>query len=426
MKLGIAPVRPCTSFPTPKCAFAIRCTASPTQPAPAGLGKRWREYQGIKNWEGLLDPLDDNLRGEILRYGKFVEAAYSSFEFDTSSPSYASCRFSRYSMLEKSGMPDSGYRVTKNLSATSGIQLPRWIENAPSWVWNQSSWIGYVAVCQDQDEIARLGRRDVVIAYRGTATCMEWLENLRATLTRLPNAPSNVGPDIGGPMVERGFLSLYTSATAPCRCLRDQVREEVGRILQRYGDEPLSLTITGHSLGAALATLTAYDITTTFNQAPLVTVFSFGAPRVGNRSFRCHVEKCGSKILRIVNSHDLITKVPGFVIDDHHHHHHNHNNHGDTLKKKKGGSRVAAGFPSWLQKRVEETQWVYADVGRELRVSSGDSSYLTWPITNVATYHDLDTYLQLVNGYVSSNCPLKDSAKRVLNGQNRKITHAVR
>ncbi|XP_010259174.1 PREDICTED: phospholipase A(1) DAD1, chloroplastic-like [Nelumbo nucifera] len=374
------------------------------------------EYQGIKNWEGLLDPLDDNLRGEIIRYGKFVEAAYSSFEFDTSSPSYATCRFSTHSLLKNSGVSNTGYRVTKNLTATSGIKFPRWVEKAPSWVWNQSSWVGYVAICDDKDEIARLGRRDVVIAYRGTATCMEWLENLRATLTHLPNAPSNVGPDIGGPMVEKGFLSLYTSETATCRSLRDEVKEEVGRILQRYGDEPLSLTITGHSLGAALATLTAYDITTTFNSpAPLVTVISFGTPRVGNRSFSCHVERCGTKILRIVNSHDLITKVPGFVIDGHDHH--GELDSEEVGKRRKGAAGMAAGLPSWLQKRVEETQWVYADVGRELRVSSGDSSYLTWPITNVVTHHDLDTYLQLVSGYVSSKCPLRDTAKRVLSGR---------
>ncbi|KAJ7961913.1 Phospholipase A1 [Quillaja saponaria] len=283
---------------------------------PDKLSKRWMEYQGITNWDGLLDPLDDNLRAEILRYGHFVDAAYKSFEFDPSSPSYATCRFPKNKLLDQSGLPDTKYK--------------------------------------DLDECE--------------------------------------------PMVESGFLSLYTSGTASSPSLQQMVREEIGRLLQSYGDEPLSLTITGHSLGAALATLAAFDIKTTFKRAPLVTVMSFGGPRVGNRNFRHHLEKQGTKILRIVNSDDLITKVPGFVIDD------------DDVSNKR--NIQVAGLPSWIQKRVEDTQWVYSEVGRELRLSSRDSPYLNG--FNVATCHELKTYLHLVEGFVSSTCPFRATAKRFL------------
>ncbi|XVE74114.1 hypothetical protein DITRI_Ditri11bG0173100 [Diplodiscus trichospermus] len=336
------------------------------------LGNRWKEYQGIQNWEGLLDPLDENLRGEILRYGYFVEAAYRAFDFDSSSPTYGTCRYPKSTLLDRSGLPETGYRLTRNLRATSGIQLPRWVEKTPSWVATQSSWIGYVAVCQDKEEIARLGRRDVVIAFRGTATGLEWLENLRAALTPLPNADSKPGPDGSEPMVESGFLSLYTSGTTDSPSLQEMVREEISRLLQTYGDEPLSLTITGHSLGAALATLAAYDIKTTFKRAPMVTVMSFGGPRVGNRSFRFQLEKQGTKVLRIVNSDDLITKVPGFVLED----------DSDVSKNR---NVYVAGLPSWIQKRVEDTQWVYAEVGRELRLRSRDSPYLNYTLDFGAT-----------------------------------------
>ncbi|KAK3195206.1 hypothetical protein Dsin_026516 [Dipteronia sinensis] len=361
------------------------------------LGKNWMEYQGINDWEGLLDPLDCNLRTEILRYGQFVEAAYRSFDFDPSSPTFSTCKYPRNSVFRRSGIGETGYRLTKNLRVTSGVQLPRWIDRAPSWMSTRSSWIGYVAVCQDKKEIARLGRRDVVIAYRGTATCLEWIENLRATLTSLPGhhhkaADDQVGPNISGPMVESGFLSLYTSSTDTCPSLQDMIREEISRVLETYGDEPLSFTITGHSLGAALATLTAYDINSTFPKAPIVTVVSFGGPRVGNRDFRCLLEKSGTKILRIVNSDDLITKVPGFVIDN-----------NDVASNQQVN---VAGLPSWLQKHVE-----YADVGKELRLSSKVSPYLN--NINVATCHELSTYLHLVNGFVSSTCPFRATATRV-------------
>ena len=387
------------SLPSLKHKLSVHCRDFISR-STAKLGKKWMEYQGVNNWDGLLDPLDDRLRSEILRYGLFVEAAYRSFNFDPSSSTYATSKFSRNSLLARSGIGETGYRTTKHLRATCGLQLPRWINRAPSWVSAQSSWIGYVAVCQDKEEIARLGRRDVVIAYRGTATCLEWVENLRATLTCLPGKHCDyVDPDGGGPMVESGFLSLYTSQTATCPSLQDMVREEIARVMEMYGDEPLSFTITGHSLGAALATLTAYDINSTFKNAPIVTVMSFGGPRVGNRSFRCQLEKSGTRILRIVNSDDLITKVPGFVIDN-----------NDMARNR---AVHVAGLPCWLRRRVEDTQWVYAEVGRELRLSSKESPYLSK--RDVATCHDLSTYLHLINRFVSSTCPFRATAKKVLN-----------
>lgn len=243
-----------------------------------------------------------------------------------------------------------------------------------------------MAVCEDREEIARLGRRDVVIALRGTATCLEWLENLRVTLTKLP---SHMGCGYEDCMVENGFLSLYVSKTGACPSLQDMVREEVARVIESYGDEPLSITITGHSLGAALAILSAYDITATLKNAPMVTVVSFGAPRVGNEKFRSQLEKSGTRILRIVNSDDVITKVPGLVVRD------------DDVACS--GGVHAAGLQSWFRKVVDDMQLVYADVGQELRVSSRESQYLKKG--DVATCHDLKTYLHLVNGFVSSSCP---------------------
>lgn len=366
---------------------------------PSRLSNQWMEYHGTKNWEGLLDPLDDDLRGEIIRYGSFVQAAYQSFDFDPSSPTYAECRYTKSSMLECSGVEGCGYRVTKNLFATSSIPLPGWIERMPRWMQVQSSWIGYVAVCEDKKEISRLGRRDIVIALRGTATCLEWLENLRATLTHC-NEDDDLNEEKDEPMVEAGVLSLYTSATVQCPSLQQIVRQEVLRILRMYSDEPVSLTITGHSLGASLAILAAYDIKTTIKHSPHLSVISFGGPRVGNLTFRHHLEQQGTKILRIVNSDDLITKVPGFFVEDH-----------DNDVAQEHNAHVAH-ITGWIQKYVKDSRRVYANIGHELRLSSRDSLQLN--SINVATCHDLKTYLDLVNGFVSSTCPFRAGARRML------------
>nr|XP_043627251.1 phospholipase A(1) DAD1, chloroplastic-like [Erigeron canadensis] len=368
---------------------------------PSRLSKKWMEYHGTKNWEGLLDPLDDDLRGEIIRYGSFVEAAYHSFNFDPSSPTYAACRYTKSTMLERSGVDGCGYRVTKHLHATSSIVLPRWIEKMPRWMHVKSSWIGYVAVCEDEREISRLGRRDIVIALRGTVTCLEWLENLRATLTHFDGDSFNDEKD-DQPMVEAGVLSLYTSGTVTCPSLQQLIRQEVLRLLRMYSDEPLSLTITGHSLGASLAILAAYDIKSAIKYSPHLSVISFGGPRVGNRSFRQHLEQQGTKILRIVNSDDLITKVPGFFVED----------HEIDIEQDENTHVVAHYLAGWIQKYVKDSRWVYANIGNELRLSSRDSLQLN--SINIATCHDLRTYLYLVNGFVSSSCPFRAGARRML------------
>ncbi|XP_073306951.1 phospholipase A(1) DAD1, chloroplastic-like [Primulina huaijiensis] len=392
-----------------KCGFldSIDGSKNLSLMEPAKVSKRWREYQGIKNWEGLLDPLDDNLRREIIRYGNFIEATYQSYNLDISSPLYGTCRYSKRDLLDESGFSKTGYRVCRNLTANSGIRLPRWM---PTWMAMQSSWIGYVAVCQNKKEIARLGRRDVVIALRGTVTCLEWLENLRATLTPLSgtdngsDSDSYPDPDSEVPMVESGFLSLYTSTFENRPSLQTLLKQEISRILEKYRNESLSFTITGHSLGAALATVAAYDIKNTFGNSPLVTVISFAGPRVGNWSFRCELEKQGTKILRIVNSDDLFTKVPGFVIE---------NNEQNQFSDNFSSNKAAAGLGGWVHKLVEDMQWVYADVGCELRLSSRDSPYLSG--INIATCHDLKTYLHLVDGFVGSNCPFRATARKIIN-----------
>ncbi|CAL4995617.1 unnamed protein product [Urochloa decumbens] len=352
------------------------CSPASSKPSTPRIGRKWPELQGAHDWDGLLSPLDVALRGELVRYGEFVRAAYASFD-GRAAPSYGSCMFPSRSLLRRAGLPETGYQITRLLHAAS--------TSAPSWLMSpscSSSYIGYVAVCDDVDEIERLGRRDVVVAFRGTATCGEWLDNFKSSLTRLPPSSSDAGED-EEPMVQAGFWRLFTAPGEAHGSLQQQVRDEVQRIIREYGGKgmpPLSITITGHSLGAALAVLSAYEITTAAarsndDAAPMVTAVSFGGPRVGNEAFRRRLEESGGKVLRVVNSDDIVTKVPGFRVDD--------DCGGEPAKRK---ARV---LPRWL---VQQMGWAYRDVGSELRLSSQDSA----PNVNVVASHDLDLYLKLV------------------------------
>ncbi|XP_015963634.1 phospholipase A1-Ibeta2, chloroplastic [Arachis duranensis] len=357
------------------------------------LGSRWREYHGSNDWKGMLDPLDENLRREVVRYGEFVQAAYQAFHSDPAMSTEAPPQ-PRHVALH-----DRTYKVTKSLYATSSIGLPKWVDDvAPDlgWMTQRSSWVGYVAVCDDQREIARLGRRDIVIALRGTSTCLEWAENLRAQLIDHPD-DNKEDDNQGRPKVECGFLSLYKTRGAHVPSLAESVVEEIKRLLEVYKGESLSITITGHSLGATLALLVADEISTCSPNMPPVAVFSFGGPRVGNKAFGNRVTARNVKVLRIVNSQDVITRVPGIFVSE-------------EVEEKIRNSKVGGGVMNMLE---ENTPLAYSHVGTELRVDTKMSPYLK-PDADMACCHDLEAYLHLVDGFLASNCPFRANAKRSL------------
>ncbi|GLT96757.1 hypothetical protein SLE2022_143590 [Rubroshorea leprosula] len=275
----------------------------------------WREIQGLNNWEDLVEPLHPLLRKEIIRYGEFVAACYKAFDLDPNSKRYLNCKYGRRSMLREIGMEDCGYQVTKYIYATPDINIP--IPNGESC----GRWIGYVAVASD-DAVRRLGRRDIMITFRGTVTNPEWITNLMSSLTPARLDPHDPRLDV---KVEAGFLSLYTSdendkfGLGSCR---QQLLSEVSRLLNEYKGEDVTITLAGHSMGSSLAVLLAYDIAELgLNRKEMdgeipVTVFSFGGPRVGNSAFKERCEDLGVKVLRIVNVNDPITKLPGVFFNE--------------------------------------------------------------------------------------------------------------
>ncbi|KAG8369444.1 hypothetical protein BUALT_Bualt14G0014400 [Buddleja alternifolia] len=238
---------------------------------PTRLASVWRDIQGLNNWENLVEPLNPLLQGEIIRYGEFVMACYKAFEFD----------------------PES------------------------------KRWIGYVAVSGDK-EVSKLGRRDIVITFRGTVTNPEWIANLMSSLKPARFDPHHARTDV---KVEEGFLSLYTLNESANKfglgSCREQLLCEVSRLLNKYKGEEISITLAGHSMGSSLAHLLAYDIAELglnrvngcWKDIP-VTVFSFGGPRVGNLGFKERCEELGVKVLRVVNVNDPIVKLPGVVFNE--------------------------------------------------------------------------------------------------------------
>ncbi|XAR58598.1 Phospholipase A(1) [Bertholletia excelsa] len=349
--------------------------------AAAPLAERWLELLGEDDWAGLLDPMDLLLRAELIRYGEMAQACYDAFDFDPFSRYCGSCRFTRRDFFDGLGMQSAGYEVTRYLYATCNINLPNFFKKS-RWpkVWSKNAnWMGYVAISDDATS-ARLGRRDIAVAWRGTVTRLEWIADLMDFLR--PISSGNIPCPDQTVKVESGFLDLYTDKEENCRfckySAREQILTEVKRLIEMYPNEELSITITGHSLGSALAILSGYDIVETGlnvradGRAAPVCVYSFSGPRVGNVRFKERLEWLGLKVLRVVNVHDMVPKSPGLFFNE-------------TV-------------PAMMMKAAEGLPWSYSHVGVELALDHKNSPFLN-PTGDPTCAHNLEALLHLLDGY---------------------------
>jgi hypothetical protein len=331
------------------------------------IAKRWRELQGEKSWKGLLEPLDMDLRKSIISYGELVAATGDGFNNEPHSPHVGLCKYGHDDLLTKSGVAAaSHYKVTKFVYA---------------WEDSKLTWIGYVAVATDGEGVAALGRRDIVVAWRGSMTGAEWWKDVEV----LPTCPwpalgledHSVGHGHPCARVHSGFLSLYTEPPKPPKdtnsdmaffvngSARDQVLAEVRRLMELHRDEDTSITVVGHSLGSALAILNAIDLVGNgVNSSGLlggrppcpVTAIVFACPHVGNDSFRdAFTSVKYLKVLHVKNQQDWVPFLMG-----------------------------------WLH-----------DLGVTLHIDTALSHYLKKP--NLVTAHSLESYMHAVAGEVGSD-----------------------
>lgn len=332
-------------------------------------------------WDDLLDPLHPWLRQEIIKYGEFAQATYDAFDFDHLSDYCGSCKYSKRKLFSSLGLAQNGYEVTEYIYAMSHVAMPRWLKQSHllnKWS-KDSNWIGFVAVSND-DETKRIGRRDIVVAWRGTVAPLEWYDDLQRNLEPLGH---------GEARVEHGFLSIYTSKSDSTRYNKcsasEQATREIRRLVELYRarGEEVSLTITGHSLGGALAQLNAYEAAQTLPGIH-TSVISFAAPRAGNAAFRDELHSLGVKILRVVLKQDIVPRMPGFIL-----------NEGLEMFEMLTG----------------ELEWVYAHAGKELKLDACASPYLKRGFHPIG-FHSVETYLHLIDGFASMGSGFRADAKR--------------
>lgn len=132
-----------------------------------------------------------------------------------------------------------------------------------------------------------------VVVMRGTVSFDEWLNNMNYRLRPFHAQKMDYG------LVHTGFRDVYKG-----------IRGAYHKLIEEF-DTDTDIYLVGHSLGAAVSQLAAFDLSLKYpERAERLQVYGFGSPRVGDRAFAKAYDETVKTSYRVVNVCDLIPYVP--------------------------------------------------------------------------------------------------------------------
>jgi hypothetical protein len=148
---------------------------------------------------------------------------------------------------------------------------------------------------------------DVVIAIRGTEGILEWIHDAEFLQVPCPFLA-------GAGHTEDGFTAMYESLRTGAEPDSPTVVNALATL--SFPRAVSSVTICGHSLGGALATLLGLDVAanTVFSDPA---VYSYGSPRTGDSLFASTYDQVVKNSYRIANRLDIVPTLPPPVDYEH-------------------------------------------------------------------------------------------------------------
>jgi predicted lipase len=148
--------------------------------------------------------------------------------------------------------------------------------------WGQSTGFAYIA--------NGTGKRagESLVAIRGTASFADALTDARVSFARSPS----------GYVVHRGFSLTFES-----------IKPEIESYFKKVNNNPSCIHVVGHSLGGALACLTAEYLSLLGNN---VILYTFGCPRVGDSFYSAQLNHLigVNNINRVYHEADPVSMIP--------------------------------------------------------------------------------------------------------------------
>ena len=137
------------------------------------------------------------------------------------------------------------------------------------------------------------------LSFRGTLEKKEWIQDLEYQ-QETPDFFKGINQN-SKPKIHKGFTNAYLN-------FRDDLHKAL-QVENKKKDK--TLVVSGHSLGAGVATLVGADLK---NYGYNVVVYTFASPRVGDNNFRDLVDtKLALPLYRVVNTEDIVPDLPPSV-----------------------------------------------------------------------------------------------------------------
>lgn len=228
----------------------------------------------------------------------------------------------------------------------------------------QSGWFNLMKTFNNRGTQAFLAKNDefAVLAFRGTEPT-RW-EDVRTDLRALKQKT------IEG-KVHRGFKEAF-----------DEIRGEIFDIVDKSIGKDLPLYVTGHSLGAALATVATQELEEEFHDL-IAACYTFGSPRVGDGTYEKSIK---AHVYRIVNTTDIVTLVPFFL-----------------------GTFMHVGDSRYLSRRkVDNVYRIYKGIPFVIRTFEAIIEMILPifrfrnPLAPWVTAHSMDLYIEKLENYAKS------------------------
>jgi len=133
--------------------------------------------------------------------------------------------------------------------------------------------------------------QEIIISFRGSSNLENWIEDLKFLKDQTGWGNGNVAT---------GFYEYYMS-------LQPNILPALASLTQQFPGYVVYCT--GHSLGAAGATLCAYDLKVNQGYGN-VQVLNFGSPRVGDSDWANGFNSNLGQIMRMVHQDDIVPHLP--------------------------------------------------------------------------------------------------------------------
>ena len=164
-----------------------------------------------------------------------------------------------------------------------------------------------IRVIQQNSMQVLLGIREsqFVISFRGSSNLQNWKDDFRVPRVPWDDLPYDYSRSNrnflcfgNAPLVHMGFLTIWTA-----------ISDTVLEAMHRHCPRDATIIVTGHSLGAAIATLASYSIVKHLGNTRKIELWSYGCPLVGNSAFAREHTSVVKRSFRVVNENDLITRM---------------------------------------------------------------------------------------------------------------------